>query len=642
VIVNPKEVAATGQDFQIIDPTHTDTNTTLFDQPMTTDPNEALMDDPTYSDIDTTLFDQPMTTDPNEALMDDPTYSDIDTTLFDQIMTTDPNKALTDHLTHTDTNTTHFDQHMTTDPNKALMDDPSDTDTDTRHLKQPTAGLDIASRKDPNFLPRENSCSTYENVTSCSIDVPEERLKRSCEGRCGKISKTVYCQCDPECPKYGDCCKDYIKMCDPNGLNDLRKSNKDIYECLGLSGDKSRSVYVVNKCPYSQSDSELSAKCQSRDGLLNLVPVNDIKTGENFRNKFCALCNSVIAYTAWNVSISCESDEIKPENFLDADVDIVLNLLHNPACTIEYTPPVGARPCIELRYDCKHCQDTEISQKCAMAGQDPVVYFYGFHFFGVTFYNMYCLQCTLPDPIKPGAVGCQVGYGGRLIRYKYFCLTLLLDLQLSNGYGLKVESNGIFGLDQLEFQCSSNQHQCKVRDCPVFHTNLGSKCSILNRILVQVKLVYEIRHNNSRTDSDILSQQFLIDDVIKDVIKTFFNPIGYIKEADTQRVSQEYYYSSHFTFNITASIEIPLASLEMSFSKQLKVSNSQLEKYYEKVDVKMTYEIINLADTQGKGGKLTTNKHGNIEAGDVTKAVASHQFHVQTYLLNILAIFLYN
>ncbi|CAH1792603.1 unnamed protein product [Owenia fusiformis] len=496
----------------------------------------------------------------------------------------------------------------------------------------------IASSEDSNIRLGENSCNAYENITICSLDDPEEQLKRSCEGRCGKISKTVYCQCDPECPKYGDCCEDYTKICDPNVYNELRKSKKQIYECLG-SFEERRSGYVVNKCPHYQSDSELSAQCQSRDGLLNLVPVTDLRTGENFRNKFCALCNSVIVYASWNVSISCESGEIKPENFFDVDIHLVLNLLHNPACIIEYTPPERARPCIVLRYDCKHCQETELSQKCATAGQNPVRYYYGL-IFGVAFYNMYCLQCNLPDPIIPGAVGCKTGFdSGKGLPHKYFTLTLLLDIQLFSGYGLKVESNGILGLDQLEFQCTGN-HQCKMSDCPVFHTNLGYKCSIINSILGRMNLKYEIRYNESIIDTAFQHQLLLIAAVIKDVIKTFFNPIGYINQKDTLWIPREHYYKSSFTFNIIASNEIPFTSLGMDLSKQLKIATTQVEKYYEKVEVKMTFEIMDLADAEGKEGKLTTDKHGNIDAGDVT-AVASHQDLAQTCLLNILAIFLY-
>ncbi len=49
----------------------------------------------------------------------------------------------------------------------------------------------------------------------------------SCEGKCGELSETAPCQCDEDCMAFGDCCDDYVELCDEGG-----GGNPDVFECL--------------------------------------------------------------------------------------------------------------------------------------------------------------------------------------------------------------------------------------------------------------------------------------------------------------------------------------------------------------------------------------------------------------------------
>ncbi|CAH1773599.1 unnamed protein product [Owenia fusiformis] len=502
------------------------------------------------------------------------------------------------------------------------------TGIDQTHLDQTTTnGLNI-TRDDSNL-----TCE--KNVTSCVGVHPEQRPKRSCEGRCGNISREAFCQCDPKCSKYGDCCSDYTTICDPNGINDLRKSDNEIYECTSSSDGVyySRSVYKIAKCPYDQRDSELNLQCQDRHGLLNLIPVVDLQTGENYRNKFCALCHGVTAYDPWNVSISCESEEINPEKFINAGIDLIVDLLHNPACTLQLTAPTISRPCIKLHYDCmNNCQNTNISEKCATAGQNPVRYFKSwsmFSYYGVQFYNIYCLQCALgPNSISDTAIKCSISSDdARHVPYKYFSFALIVDMKFFNLYGLKIKANGIYGLDNLEFHCTANQHQCEAKGCPIRHTKRTSKCSILNHIVAQVKLRFDINHTNSRIEKVFHKTKLVISAVTKDAINTVYSPIGYIQVGNTRWTPTRYIVE--FTFNVTAPVDILATSLEKDLSKQLEVLTTQLGEFYDKVDVNMTYEIMEQLEAEGER---------EIEV--TTKNVESRQYHVQANCANVLALLL--
>ncbi|CAH1778386.1 unnamed protein product, partial [Owenia fusiformis] len=207
------------------------------------------------------------------------------------------------------------------------------------------------------------------------------------------------------------------------------------------------------------------------------------------------------AFEPWNVSIGCESDEISPEKFLHTGIDLLLDLLKNPACTIDVTAPVTARRCMKLQYSCDpQCKGSKISEKCATAGQNPIIHLY---FPGIAFYNIYCLHCFFNrNPVIEEYVKCMSTpiRTHKPMTYKFFSFTLLVEMEPSDTYGLKIEADGLFGLDNLEFQCDGNQHQCVVSDCPAHHTKLGSRCSIVDDVIVQVILDCILNYKNSNAD----------------------------------------------------------------------------------------------------------------------------------------------
>ncbi|CAH1779247.1 unnamed protein product, partial [Owenia fusiformis] len=194
-----------------------------------------------------------------------------------------------------------------------------------------------------------------------------------------------------------------------------------------------------------------------------------------------------------------------------------------------------------------------------------------------------------------------------------FSLAIVVEMAPSDTYGIKIEADGLFGLDNLQFQCDENQHQCVASECPTHHTKLGSRCSIVDNVIVQVILVCMLNYNSSYTDKIYKdNNNNNKNNVLKGIIEENFNPVGYIYKEYSHWDSFISTYKEKFKFNITAPSDVMVASLEMGLLKQRDSLIAQLEQFYTKVSVDMTYEVI----------KLGSNDM-------ITQAVASDQNHLQ-------------
>ena len=137
----------------------------------------------------------------------------------------------------------------------------------------------------------------------------------SCQYRCGaaKSSSVVYCQCDPECETFHDCCVDYYTACKIASPNTVI-SNKSIISPTLFSCSKI-SVYMqtallVTRCPDDWKHDFLRAKCNYQSQTISSDqtaskhwPVYNRK-GYNFRNLFCAICNkqNVFSLEFWSMN----------------------------------------------------------------------------------------------------------------------------------------------------------------------------------------------------------------------------------------------------------------------------------------------------------------------------------------------------
>ncbi|CAC5395536.1 unnamed protein product [Mytilus coruscus] len=100
-----------------------------------------------------------------------------------------------------------------------------------------------------------------------------------------------YCQCDPECIDYGNCCSDAIK--DPEYVS--RYQNH--WHCYENSNsiDYYGGFFVVKSCPVGYESTTIASRCSSDSFVENgpcVVSWNDII----FNNKFCALCNGITKF----------------------------------------------------------------------------------------------------------------------------------------------------------------------------------------------------------------------------------------------------------------------------------------------------------------------------------------------------------
>ena len=114
---------------------------------------------------------------------------------------------------------------------------------------------------------------------------------------------------------FSDCCHDYEKRC---GRQEFYEPKTSVWKCVdwiwkpGCHYSGVTGVWMVYKCPTYWSVEELRLRCENAPPKFSLqfsYPIEDhipvIGTnGYTFRNEFCALCNGMKNYTAWNLGVS--------------------------------------------------------------------------------------------------------------------------------------------------------------------------------------------------------------------------------------------------------------------------------------------------------------------------------------------------
>ena len=137
------------------------------------------------------------------------------------------------------------------------------------------------------------------------------------------FSSAKSCYYDRACYTiFSDCCSDYEKHC---GRQKLPEPETSVWKCVDWKWHESCSiegvtgVWMVYKCPTYWSVEESRSRCENAPPKFSLqfsYPIEDhipvIGTnGYTFRNKFCAFCNGIEKYTAWNLEVS--SPVLPPE-----------------------------------------------------------------------------------------------------------------------------------------------------------------------------------------------------------------------------------------------------------------------------------------------------------------------------------------
>ncbi|XP_048238999.1 uncharacterized protein LOC124150077 [Haliotis rufescens] len=189
-------------------------------------------------------------------------------------------------------------------------------------------------------------------------DIPCNSSAFSCSGRCGD-DVHIPCSCDDDCQTYEDCCHDFKDVCNPSSeplpLSMIR--NSDCFETdTGLER-------FINRCPPGYSNATIRDKCHN-DGwdaasTVDRIPVTDKATGLNYRNIFCAVCNSAKSPRGWEARVLCV---VFPAVF-----DTLIAKIRAGLCEtrVERPTDVGGRPCVMgAIQSCPNTSSTELAQEC--------------------------------------------------------------------------------------------------------------------------------------------------------------------------------------------------------------------------------------------------------------------------------------
>jgi len=240
------------------------------------------------------------------------------------------------------------------------------------------------------------------------------------------------CYCEESCHLYQDCCSDVPH----SSVSPLRKETFDCAKPVGVM-DLYLPVHLVNRCPESWWDQEVSDQCQdaSPQNPFSLWPVVNGR-GTLYQNSYCAFCNGATDTTHFTSRINCSN----PIDFLQygSREEAISSTFADGHCKVLFYPPAdfSYKYCKKTNFDTcspKWTGDPCVQDKCE---NGPTVYAYGID--GQTVYkNKYCAECNMDtnflceDNVSakryPDAIDSFSGGGG------FFPLTILFDLNTREG-----------------------------------------------------------------------------------------------------------------------------------------------------------------------------------------------------------------
>ncbi|CAH1784372.1 unnamed protein product, partial [Owenia fusiformis] len=454
----------------------------------------------------------------------------------------------------------------------------------------------------------QNASST--NNPECFLRVNEVDCvsgKRSCKERCGwNVSETsdFYCQCDAKCADYGDCCSDYIKECVKNRTTDhfidIRQSKRGEYKCLDVGR---KWVYLRATCLPEYRGMLLDTDCHNSNGILGKNPVEDVSTGEQYKNIHCALCNNVNdTAQMWKNNISCPLKLISSEEFQHTDLNTMLMLLTNQECHTEFIAPNSSRNCVPFEYTCTHCLDTGLLDRCAQGGLQGIVYQF------VTYYNWNCILCNhhLTQTPTPRELCSDIRFMfSRGLPYMLFSLQILVDMVSKDNYKYKVNTEGeIFGMKKLEFQCDKI-NGCKANSCPMGFAKKNASC-VLVQDLVEISLTL-------KTYPPLVAMTSVFFKKMSDMISQVFKPLGFLNK-EAVKCKSVCGNIMVFTFNIT---KPPDFKLNWTNNENVSEMEWKVEQYLKdlklEADVLISHKLI-LVDTGSSDTQSTDTKSRDKES----------------------------
>ena len=197
---------------------------------------------------------------------------------------------------------------------------------------------------------------------------------------------------------FSDCCHNYEERCGPQKFYEPKTS---VWKCVDWRWHQSctiegvTGVWMVYKCPPDWSVKESRSRCENAPPKFSLqfsYPIEDHipvlgTNGYTFRNEFCALCNGMKNYTAWNLGVS--SPVLPPERL---DLNSKLKFIEKNGGRIDHISLRNEQPrrfCYGRNYidNCSLTNDT--SYKACVKGPVAIV-----NSGKLRFKNTACAKCN--------------------------------------------------------------------------------------------------------------------------------------------------------------------------------------------------------------------------------------------------------
>ena len=196
---------------------------------------------------------------------------------------------------------------------------------------------------------------------------------------------------------FSDCCPDYEKRCGPQESHEPKTS---VWKCVdwdwnpycveGVNG-----AWMVYKCPSDWPVEESRSRCENAPPKIFYqlsYPIEDHipvvgANGYTYRNGFCALCNGMKNYTAWNLDVS--TPIVPPEGL---DLNSKLKFIEKYGGNIDDIKPSHEQPrrfCYGRSYIANCFSTNDTSYEACVNGPVALVNSRKWHF-----KNAACGECN--------------------------------------------------------------------------------------------------------------------------------------------------------------------------------------------------------------------------------------------------------
>ncbi|KAH9520296.1 hypothetical protein Btru_060441 [Bulinus truncatus] len=328
------------------------------------------------------------------------------------------------------------------------------------------------------------------------------------------------CSCEvPQCEIYGTCCPGVSK--DELRLVGSLATDKGDEEQRKLHCRQSGQGYLfVRSCPRNYTNETAREMCQTdRPGMMSILEANtrvsDARTGVGYYNKYCALCNNVLEFESWLISIDCFHYLDVYQAVTESDL-IEMSLQPDSNCLVREKPPS------DHYYSCDVLWFRNVIDSCNTSGQwpnyDPEIEYNCLHQFekitsrilvGLTVYkNVFCALCNSAG--LPCGIEMRVEHGNSFPKLPF---KLILNPQQLLQQEMKIKN-----VDHSDIQ-----RQCPLAHCPtilcsegkiIYHNKCISPMTKISGLGYRFKLLFEYQNLYTHNVSAITNLTTVFKDLL--------------------------------------------------------------------------------------------------------------------------------